>query len=211
MIMKLLYSILLVRILLPDHNQVITLSIITLIPIWGWMLLSLILIGISAYYLIFRKDPGKSSKSVNNTIEIPQTGWVEVGWFLSGYPGKDNKIIPCAISQEGDQLRIYSIDKPREPEPTGAIPTHSVKNIIVENAFTYKHKREPISGLADKNFDEYLTFLLDSQKESEVAFLIIQWMENNQEYNTSFCINGNFAMETALYQRNRLKKICFQA
>lgn len=197
-------------ILLSSNLENFIRSILYTVPVWAWIGFTCIVLMFLSYQFIFKRKKYSSQETASNIQDPSTKKIVDVGWYLSGYPGSEKQIKPCVIYSEDGQLCIC----PKNGEVISSgqlnsiIPSKCVSNILVEDAVKFKYNAINLDEIPPKEFLLYLDDKLEHEKESELAFLMIKWKLNLEEYCTSFCIDGEMAMERAIFTRNALKKMC---
>jgi hypothetical protein len=142
-------------------------------------------------------------------LDLPmEKNMVDVGWYLAGYPGYKSTIEPSVVYFRKGKLYICKREHEdiRPDLNSNAIPVECINNVLIEDAFTFKRMMAPERGEVPGFFLSYL----DTKKESDIAFVLIKWKKNLQEYCTSFAVEGPWAMERAVNKRNAIKKIINQ-
>jgi hypothetical protein len=176
----------------------------------GWIGLGLIILAIIVLgYIVIRRSKKKYFNKTIRVIDLPlDDNVVDIGWYLNGYPGSKETIIPSVIYSKNGKLHICKREEDTDIPETQSktIPLEYVNDIKVEDAFTFKRKMDAERGELSREFVSYL----EHKKETEIAFVLINWKKNLEEFHTRFCIEGPGAMERAILKRNALKGICEQ-
>jgi hypothetical protein len=129
---------------------------------------------------------------------------VEFNRYAGGHPEINEVIHPCAIHIRSGILQIckYDIHDKGKVCCVGKIPMDSITEIRVEDVFTMKRKMTPESWNSSYKYFEDL----NNRKGTEVAFTVIDWIEDKVHRSTYLCIEDDFAMEMAVKKRNAVMK-----
>jgi len=129
---------------------------------------------------------------------------VEFNRYAGGHPEINEVVHPCLIHLQPGIIQIckYLADDKSRVACVGKIPMESVVEIRVEDIFTMKRKMSTESWLISHKYFEGLS----NRKGTEVAFIVIEWVMDEEHRFTYLCIEGDFAMEIAVKKRNAVVK-----
>lgn len=121
-------------------------------------------------------------------------------FYAGGHHDFETAVCSCAVVSRENSIQI---EIAKEAENTGyieTIPVDSLIRIKVQDAFTVKNITAP--GVWE-NATDYL-FKSGSRKNSEIAFLVIEWKKNEIRNVVFLFIPGDSAMQQAVIKCNEL-------
>jgi hypothetical protein len=166
-----------------------------------------ILVATIALFLIIWNKRKNSLVIMENKLPESRTDCREVVEFYrytGGHPDINEAIIPCVVSMKPGSIQIcrYANESRTQIACMGIIQTESVVEIRVEDVFTMKRKMTPEQWqVSHKYFDD-----LNDANGDEIAFIVIEWLLNEEHQFTYLCIRNSFAMEIAVKKRNAIIK-----
>ncbi|NVO20975.1 MAG: hypothetical protein HXX13_14840 [Bacteroidetes bacterium] len=157
-------------------------------------------IGFFFYYRVTRnpKAKKKPDKSPGDSTEFKEI--VEFNRYAGGHPAINEVIVPCVVHLTPGMLQIckYADAAMMDVTIVGEIPLKSINSMRVVDVFTMKKK------MTSENWNgsnKYFNGLYD-RRATEVAFLVIEWLNDSVHQSTYLCIEDAFAMEKAIKKRN---------
>lgn len=172
----------------------------------GWIWAALILIiSLGVYFYLQPKIRDLKVAGIENA---PKQGLdlIQTSLYAGGHPEIKESLQPCYLFTSNGMIHFGKeiVSESSDCVPAGSIPVDTLVDIRVEDVFTMKRKMTPERWLQSKD----LLQPLNDRNEEDLAFVVIEWVREGQNYITNLCIVGTLAMEQALAKRNALYKRC---
>ena len=127
---------------------------------------------------------------------------IKTGKYTIGHPDLDKTEAITEVFIKDGLLNIFTTDKNGKTVLKANIPCSNIKNVIIEDASTMKH-RVTVGRLLTIGV---FAFAAKKNKKREMSYLIIEWSDGRFDHETIFEFSGAGAIEDGNTARNKIIK-----
>ena len=166
--------------------------------------ISVFLMLIFIFTLIAGSYENKKQWTNLNLNGVTKDDLIHVGAYLGGHPGLNSSNINSVIYKlEKDLIIAEQPVQSAAQKKKSFILISSIKIVQVEDSNSIEKRVTLNRALLVGLFD----LILHKKNTNEIAFLVIDWIDNRSEHSTIFLLEGKNAMHKAINAQEKIVKL----